>query len=374
MNVSVSFFSILRTLCGALLWVLFLPFFGQAQNTSVIFPGLSGKILLDSLFDRYRPDTVLPYAVARDTLYAKVLAIDDDTVRCIYTGMALYLDPSKDPTQYVYLNGSANGMNAEHAYPQGKGTGTGNARSDMHHVYPVRIAVNEIRGDLPYLDIPDQETDRWYRGTQFVTSIPASRRDEYSEYKPGRFEPKEASKGDLARAVFYIQTMYRVQTNAADPNFFETQRLTLCQWHGQDPADAAEIRKTQRIARYQGTPNPFVLDCTLAYRCWCEDVRPQCVSDVTPAPAIPLQLHAQCKGQGAPMEVAAYLPFAGNVSVRLTDMQGRLVGQYRVEHAPEGRFSHFFKVETTAAQMFLVEMSLSNGVQTTRQIIKTAAF
>jgi hypothetical protein len=347
----------------------------QAQTPTVLFPGLSGKVLLDSLFDRYRPDTVLPYAIARDTLYAKVLALDDDTLRCIYTGHALYLDPTKDPTQYVYLNGIPNGMNAEHAYPQSKGTAEGNARSDMHHLYPVRIAINEKRGDLPYSDIPDNETTIWYRGAQSMTSIPAARRDEYAEFKPGRFEPRESVKGDLARSVFYIQTMYRSQTNLADPTFFESQRLTLCQWHRQDPADAIEIRKTWRIAPYQdGKPNPFVLDCTLAHRCWCQDVPPACASSVTDLVQNALYLQSWRSSERGTQNITAQLPFSGQVSLRVTDLHGRLLQETSLQNVQEGSFAYTLALPPATAQIFLLEMILSGSEKYARQTIKIYGF
>ena len=40
-----------------------------AQGFQPVFPGLSGQPLLDSLFAHYRPDTVLPYALARPFLF-----------------------------------------------------------------------------------------------------------------------------------------------------------------------------------------------------------------------------------------------------------------------------------------------------------------
>lgn len=271
---------------------IFLLLFGvsalSAQGFQTIFPNLSGAELIDSVGSHYRPPTVLDYANARDTLYAKVLAIDDDSIRCIYSGHTLYLDPTQDPTQYIYLNGASNGMNTEHAYPQGKGAADGNARSDMHHLYPARIPVNEARGDLPYLEIPDAQTQKWFRGVQILTSIPGNNPDAYSEFKTGAFEPRESVKGDLARSIFYFYTMYRAQANLADPNFFELQRPTLCQWAQQDPADSAELQKTWRIAPYQaGKPNPFVVDCSLASRCWCPGVTPNCLVD-TYVPETPL--------------------------------------------------------------------------------------
>ncbi len=259
----------------------------SAQGFESVFPSLSGAELIDSVASHYRPDTVLDYAHSRDTLYAKILAIDDDSIRCIYSGHTLYLDPTQDPTQYIYQNGGSNGMNTEHAYPQGKGAADGNARSDMHHLYPARIPVNEARGDFPFADIPDAQTTKWFIGNQVLTSIPTTNIDGYAEYKSGAFEPRESVKGDLARSVFYFYTMYRAQANLADPNYFELQRPTLCQWAKQDPADSAELRKTWLISHYQdGKPNPFVIDCTLASRCWCPGVTPSCLvgTDASAAP------------------------------------------------------------------------------------------
>lgn len=268
MRLSLSFVACLFTISGVV-----------AQGFQVIYPGLSGPELTDSVAKNYRPQTALDYANARDTLYAKVLAIDDDSLRCIYSGHTLWLDPAQDPTQYVYQNGGPNGMNTEHAYPQSKGASTGNARSDMHHLYPARIPVNEARSSLPYAEIPDNLTQKWFFRNQTLIAMPTSNKDAYSEWKPDAFEPRESVKGDLARAVFYFYTMYRAQANAADPNFFELQRLTLCQWTAQDPPDSAELRKTWRIAPYQeGKPNPFVVDCTLASRCWCPEVQPVCLT------------------------------------------------------------------------------------------------
>ncbi len=259
----------------------------SAQGFESVFPGLNGAELIDSVASHYRPVTVLDYANSRDTLYGRILNIDDDSIRCIYSGHTLYLDPTQDPTQYIYLNGASNGMNTEHAYPQSKGAADGNARSDMHHLYPARIPVNEARGDAPFTDIPDAQTTKWFMGTQTLTSIPATNINGYAEFKTGAFEPREAVKGDLARSVFYFYTMYRAQANLADPNFFELQRPTLCQWAKQDPADSIELRKTWLIAPYQdGKPNPFVIDCTLASRCWCPGVPPNCLVG-TEAPVVP---------------------------------------------------------------------------------------
>jgi Endonuclease I len=312
----------------------------KAQGYQLIFPASTGQALLDSLFDHYRPGTVLDYTQARDTLYAKVLAVDDDTLRCIYSGHALYLDPTQDPTQYVYLNGSSLGMNTEHAYPQSKGAADGNARSDMHHLYPARIPVNEARGDVPYLDIVDAQTQKWFLGAQVFLSMPAQNKDLYAEFKTGAFEPRESVKGDLARAIFYFYTMYRSQANIADPNFFELQRPTLCQWAVQDPADAAELLKTWRIAPYQeGKPNPYVVDCTLAHRSWCPEIAANCVlSAGEPFVKKNLGLRVSPHPAVAQSRMEMTLPFGGNVRGRILSLQGQELAVFQSDPAPAGAF------------------------------------
>ncbi len=312
-----------------------------AQGFHLVFPASSGPALLDSLFDHYKPGTVLDYAQSRDTLYSKVLALDDDTLRCIYSGYALYMDPTQDPTQYVYLNGSTLGINTEHAYPQSKGAADGNARSDMHHLYPTRIPVNEARGDAPYLDIPDAQTQKWFLGAQVFLSMPSQNKDLYTEFRTGAFEPRESVKGDMARAIFYFYTMYRSQANIADPNFFDLQRPTLCQWDALDPADATELAKTWRIAAYQeGKPNPFIVDCTLAQRSWCPEVASNCtIGAREPATRANFGLRVSPHPARSQSRVAMNLPFDGNLRGRILSVLGQELAVFEADHAAAGAFT-----------------------------------
>lgn len=342
----------------------------QAQYGQTFFAGLTGQPLLDSLRGRFKPDSVLPYNMARDTLYAKVIAIDDDTVRCIYSGHALYLDPTQDPTQYVYLNGTANGMNAEHSYPQSKGA-TGNGKSDMHHLFPTRIAVNEKRGSFPYADIPDAQTEIWYYKTTQLTSVPTVNKDAYSEYRQGFFEPRESAKGDVARAVFYFYTMYKDLADAADPAFFELQRNTLCQWHIQDPADEQEAIKTWRIAAWQeNKPNPFILDCSLAFRTYCPAQPVNCLlGDSTPAqgPAIGLKVTPQPFRQQANIEMQ--LPFSGKVRGAVRNAVGQELARFEQDEVEAGSFHWPISIDAPAGPLFLeIHLSGKNGQQLSRSV------
>ncbi|MBC7775449.1 MAG: endonuclease [Phycisphaerae bacterium] len=337
----------------------------SAQGFESVFPGLSGAELIDSVASHYRPNTVLDYANSRDTLYAKILAIDDDSIRCIYSGHTLYLDPTQDPTQYIYQNGGSNGMNTEHAYPQGKGAADGNARSDMHHLYPARIPVNEARGDFPFADIPDAQTTKWFIGNQVLTSIPTTNINGYAEFKTGAFEPRESVKGDLARSVFYFYTMYRAQANLADPNYFELQRPTLCQWANQDPADSAELRKTWRIAPYQdGKPNPFVIDCTLARRCWCPGVTPNCLVS-TDAPAAPFEGALRVWPNPANDMLFFQVETDGPATVALLDFLGR-----RVMIQETANEKGFFQIKNLLRGVYVLEVRAKNMRQCQKVVVE----
>lgn len=347
----------------------------SAQSFQSVFPGLSGDELTDSVASNYRPGVVLDYANARDTLYASILSLEDDSLRCIYSGYTLYLDPAQDPTQYIYQNGTSLGMNTEHAYPQSKGAADGNPRSDMHHLFPARIPVNEARGDAPYKEIPDAQTQKWFRGTQVLTSIPAQGKDGYSESRVGiDFEPRESVKGDLARAIFYFYTVYRSQANAADPNYFESQRLTLCQWQKQDPADSAELIKTWRIAPYQdGKPNPFVLDCTLAHRCWCPETPTTCVAVSTQTPVIQITAPQLSPNpvSGGSTALVMQLPFDGELSLTLRSMTGQEWQHWKLGAVKAGGFETSIEVpEAFAARAGILEINLRGERNVAKGVLK----
>lgn len=242
-----------------------------------VFPGLSGSQLFEEVRDAYTPDTVIPYAYARDTLFLKIDAVNRN-LSCIYTGLTIYIPEGQDPTQAVFLNGAADGINTEHTYPQGFGLADTQAESDMHNLFPSRVKTNNDRGNRPFGESPDASTSRWYLLNTEMTSVPAAMIDKYSELgSAGQFEPREEVKGDIARAMMYVYTIYNDQVTAANPDYFSQQKDILCQWHNQDPVDAKEWNRTLKIAGYQsGKANPFVLDCSLAARMYCGAVSNAC--------------------------------------------------------------------------------------------------
>ena len=114
-----------------------------------IHPQLTGPELLDALHDDYKPATVPDYGDARDLMYAEIYLVSD-SVACVYTGFRLHLPPDVDPSTWLSMNNSANGINCEHTWPRSKGAETGNALSDMHHLFPTRAGVNTARDNFPF--------------------------------------------------------------------------------------------------------------------------------------------------------------------------------------------------------------------------------
>ena len=231
-----------------------------------VFPDLEGQELREALRERYAPDQTLGYGPARDTLY-RYEQYTDGALIGEYTAFSIQLDPNADASSDAYEKG----INAEHTLPQSKGAGEEPAKSDLHNLFPAKANVNSARGNTPFDEIPDDQTDSWYfedeeRASAPTSGIAAWSEDDSDHPDPaftGRFEPREDHKGDAARAVFYMRTIYPDRVDAA---FFRAQREDLLRWNSADPADGEEAQRAAFIAELQGTTNPFVKDSTLARR------------------------------------------------------------------------------------------------------------
>ena len=256
-----------------LVFILFFAQAGQSQIHQDVLTGEQGSTLLDHLENNYKPSSVLSYGAARNKMFGEIDNVND-SIYCVYTNYRVYLNPNNTD-----FKGQAydKGFNTEHTFPQSQGA-TGNAKSDLHHLFPTLIDVNGDRGHLPFADIDDNLTDTWYWGTSESSNVPNQNIDEYSELdKNDYFEPREAHKGNVARAMMYFYTMYHAQ---ADQSYFQGMIPTLCAWHYQDVVDQKEWDRTWAIAEIQSNkPNPFVLDCTLMERSYCSGMGYHCNPD-----------------------------------------------------------------------------------------------
>ena len=232
-----------------------------------IASGLESTPLLDELEAAFGNPATIGYTAARDTMY-RVIYNEGGVVEGFYSGYRVPVDPNGGDASSQALDG---GINTEHIFPQSLGAGDEPARSNMHILVPAREQVNSARSNYPYADIPDSETDTWFFEAQSQGNAPTSNIDAWSELNDSpadrdlhRFEPREAVKGDVARAVFYFMMSY---PDRATRSFFVEQKSTLLQWHTDDPVDATEMRRNVLQASYQDNKlNPFVIDPTLVDR------------------------------------------------------------------------------------------------------------
>lgn len=233
---------------------------GIVPPDSTIFPGQTGTQLISSLVTAYKSTTNLGYDAGRDMMYGTIDK-QNDSLECVYSGYRIWMDPSADPSTWAY----SNDINCEHSWPQSL-LSSSTAEADLHHLFPTEIQVNGDRGNYPFGDIPDAQTTYWYRNNNRTTSIPTSDIDQYAEYLSStRFEPREVQKGNTARAMYYVLTMW--QLGDTDLTWWTGQKNDLYAWHVNDPADVREIARTKAIAPHQqNKANPFVLDSTLIRR------------------------------------------------------------------------------------------------------------
>ena len=158
--------------------------------------------------------------------------------------------------------GDANGdgvvdnyINAEHIWPQsffGKRTPM---VSDLHHLQSTYGTPNNRRSNYKF-------------GTVAYNEVKYSTKSG-SKLGKNKYEPCDAVKGNVARSVLYFVTKYYDGNikQKMDYNSFWTQNINLfLQWNRQDPPDAREMERNNRIEKFQGNRNPFVDDYTLADR------------------------------------------------------------------------------------------------------------
>ncbi|WP_435684699.1 endonuclease I family protein [Sedimenticola selenatireducens] len=112
--------------------------------------------------------------------------------------------------------------------------------ADMHNLYPARADINKIRSSFPFAEIAGEKRE-------------FGRCDFEFHARQRVVEPRPASRGNIARALFYMHDTYGL-------TLYRRQGELMKKWHREDPPDAEERRRNDLIARYQGTRNRFIDD------------------------------------------------------------------------------------------------------------------
>ncbi len=169
---------------------------------------------------------------------------------------------------------SSNKMQREHAVPKSWRKKAGSveytpAYSDMWNLYPSDGAANQAKLNYPF---GETRTTTFDNG---VTKVGAPKAG-YGGGNSHVFEPADEYKGDFARAIFYMATVYDDLQWVYDYMFVSNTYPTLVpwaanmllQWARQDPVSQKEIDRNNYVEQYQGNRNPFVDFPNLAEYIW----------------------------------------------------------------------------------------------------------
>ncbi|HEX5843023.1 MAG TPA: endonuclease [Pseudomonas sp.] len=110
--------------------------------------------------------------------------------------------------------------------------------ADLHNLYPALSRVELARRNAQFGELDD--------------SVPSKFADIGCDMKTSfqLVEPRDAAKGNIARAIFYMHVEYGL------PIVGQVQMYK--KWHQMDPPDAEEKARNEQIVTLQGTRNRFI--------------------------------------------------------------------------------------------------------------------
>ncbi|MCB0737181.1 MAG: endonuclease [Bacteroidetes bacterium] len=176
------------------------------------------------------------YNGARDEMYADIDNVSGK-VECVYTG--------RTATFNSRTGANNNSFNCEHTWPQSLFSSNEPMKSDIHHLFSTDANANSQRGNLPFGQVSGSGS--WNEGG--------------SKKSSSVFEPRDAHKGDCARAMMYFVIRY-----GDYGNFFAQQEQILRSWHQSFPPTTKSEKRNNDIYGLQKNRNPFVDYPQLVYR------------------------------------------------------------------------------------------------------------
>ncbi len=177
-------------------------------------------------------------------LYLKGLSFDTYSVTTNYCQITITnqdlstsspLSPWQIPDYHV--------VNTEHSWPQSKFNpefSESLQKGDLHILFPELSKINSLRKNHPF-------------GVVMSGAISHCPGAALGKSATGRtvFEPHDAVKGNVARALFYFSVRYKHPID-------REQEDTLREWHTQDPIDVDEETRNDRVFLIQNNRNPFI--------------------------------------------------------------------------------------------------------------------
>lgn len=215
--------------------------------------GLTGTALANALHQIIDDHTVIEYGNLGEIMKVIDEAESDDTaVRLLYSNANL-------PKSSFNIGG---GWNREHVWPRSDGVNDdGPDYSDLHHLFPSKETVNSLRGNLPFDESDNLESDPF---------APESFKDGNS------WEPHDRDKGVVARALLYMMVRYDgaealtsdlILGDSTGATGTHGVLSTLLAWHHAHPPTNYERSRNDAIYAgvavgptiyRQGNRNPFI--------------------------------------------------------------------------------------------------------------------
>lgn len=221
--------------------------------------GLTGEALqwaLHSIIDNHD-------AVSYTYIWTAFFTTDDIYGNKVWD---MYSDVPGGTPPYLYTlgddqggsaSGEGQGYNREHSYPKSWFGDSSPMNTDLFHVVPSDIYVNNRRGNYPYAEV-SSPTWTSMNGCRLGPSVTPG-------YSGTAFEPIDGYKGDFARNYFYMATRYKgedngwpgsAMTDGADLEDWAVDMLL--EWHENDPVSTKEIDRNDAIYAIQENRNPFI--------------------------------------------------------------------------------------------------------------------
>ena len=136
-------------------------------------------------------------------------------------------------------------VNCEHTWPQSKFSKkfpSDLQKSDLHHIFPTDMKANSTRNNFPFADVYGNTTHSKCLDSRIGNAINTNIRS---------FEPPIEHKGNVARAIYYFSTRYKMEIDSTQAHYLKI-------WNEEDPVDQAERDRNNKIMQLQGNRNPFI--------------------------------------------------------------------------------------------------------------------
>jgi endonuclease I len=219
---------------------------------------LSGENLKDALHEVIKNHVDFSYNEARYILnYTDADTANPNNV------ILFYLQQPRDANQY---GEGGDYINREHVWAKSHGyfSGIRPVYSDTHNLRPADASVNEDRSNKDFDKVQpngirhSEATECWYSDSAW--------------------EPGPATKGQVARILFYMATRYEGEENGVDLELADKLNTfplpqhgklsTLLEWNNQYPPSNFERRRNERIYQIQQNRNPFIDNPDFANLIW----------------------------------------------------------------------------------------------------------